>query len=233
MKKNLIQTLFFIIALSVCGPLQAHALMWNYSGSSQATNTADGTTTNAQFTMTMSDQIMGYGAGTPFDPYSGGQLMGNIQYVYQVSSWQMDFAGGPTYQGNDGALFGFGMGQTPADNYLLFDELYLGGGPVTGSFDAHDPIMRNYDQSEFDYGTPGSTQYAQLGPVLELGGLHLSSSSGFEGPFQFQNNTLFLTRSASPVNPVPEPLTIVLMGIGVAGVVGSRARRRQARGVPA
>jgi hypothetical protein len=233
MRKNLIQTLLFIIVLSLCAPLAAHALMWNYSGASQVTNAVDGSSTDAQITVTMSDQIVGWETGTVFDPSAGDVLPDNQYYYYPVTSWQMNFAGGPTYQGAGGGLTGFSYeSSTPGKYDLLFDSLDLNGNTSSAYFNTHDPLMLNTDQSVWDYKTANSAQYAQLGPVLKFAAFSLDSSDGLGGAYNFANFDFSLTRSATPVNPVPEPLTIVLMGIGVAGVIGS-ARRRQARGLSA
>jgi hypothetical protein len=233
MRKNLIQTLLFIIVLSLCGPLQAHALLWNYTGASQVTNAVDGSTTNAQITVTMSDQIVGANTGTVFDPAAGDILTNDQGYYFSVASWQMVFTGGPTYQGDGGALAGFSYASaTPGKYDLFFDSFDLDGNTSSAFFNTHDPLMLNTDQSVWDYKTANSAQYAQLGPVLKFAAFDLDSSDGLGGAYNFSNFDFSLTRSATPVNPVPEPLTIVLMGIGVAGVIGS-ARRRQARGLSA
>lgn len=107
---------------------------------------------------------------------------------------------------------------------------YSVGGSFTQSFTDTLVItfrLRAESRPSGSVSTTGGEAIACAGQVSPLGSFTLDNSSGANCGSGFQINAS-VTQTGTTVEPVPEPTTLLLLGLGVAGLAAAVSRRRAA-----
>jgi hypothetical protein len=163
-----------------------------------------------------------------------------LAYLYQVTAPPGSFGGNKLYVSQmellafTGGMQAQNLGGNPSRGYIInsgfspFGGFTTGGGPVpsTGStfFLAHPPTNSDIDVNFFDSsvsnlkGTSFIFMFFSDNAPL-LGGTDIRGSSEADGILAWQPG-------GTPFNPIPEPSSALMVGIGIFGLGGSWVWRR-------
>jgi hypothetical protein len=150
---------------------------------------------------------------------------------YQLDSLNMMLCGSPSATLLDVTVWADDSGSVGAPLYVLADQNW-DGNDAWNMYNLTAPGLVFAPGSSFYAGyTSDAANYAEVG-VFTDGDIDLGRSSGINidfGPDWISTGgEMFFEVGVSPAS-VPEPLSLVFFGTGIAGVVGFVARRKLAR----
>jgi hypothetical protein len=145
-----------------------------------------------------------------FATVSGGPLAGDINANWHAEVDNVQTTAPAIF---DGYFAFFGVNGTPFSNILPFGNFNVETNPVTGIGEVYGvDITPSGPFTSFD-------AFAELDPYSVLSSVNIDPNAA---------NTFSIAFHVDLPNPVPEPASLTLLALGVAGVAGYGRRRRSA-----
>lgn len=145
--------------------------------------------------------------------------VGNYDYFnvgIDISSIDLSVFGGPFVNPSDVPTFEFSLFDNPTGNNGLGTGTMLDTFQITGTASAQDVF--DWTSSSFSLDTTGNTN-GNVTLRIDL------LTGGYAALDNF--SILAADNPVDPINPVPEPATMLLFGTGLAGLVGARIRKKK------